>query len=91
MTNARHCFRPGADRCAVRTGCLGRNGAVPTRPTGVLAGQVGVDIGATIDPNRALAITRACTRAFVDLHLRGKPHPLMTAPSSTYQEVTFIA
>jgi predicted esterase len=57
---------------------------------GVFAGQLGIDIGATIDPNRALAITRAYTRAFFDLHLRRKPQPLMTAPSPGYPEVTFI-
>jgi hypothetical protein len=57
---------------------------------GVLAGQLGIDIGATIDANRALAITRAYTRALFDLHLRGKPQPLMTAPSPSYPEVTFI-
>lgn len=57
---------------------------------GVLAGQLGIDIGATIDANRALAITRAYTRAFFDLHLRGTRQPLMTAPSSRYPEVTFI-
>jgi hypothetical protein len=57
---------------------------------GVLAGQLGIDIGATIDANRALAITRAYTKAFFDLHLRGTPQPLMTAPSPRYPEVTFI-
>jgi dienelactone hydrolase len=57
---------------------------------GVFAGQLGIDIGATIDANRALAITRAYTQAFFDLHLRGTPQPLMTAPSPRYPEVTFI-
>jgi dienelactone hydrolase len=57
---------------------------------GVLAGQLGIDIGATIEANRALAITRAYTKAFFDLHLRRKPQPLMTAPSPDYPEVTFI-
>jgi Platelet-activating factor acetylhydrolase, isoform II len=57
---------------------------------GVLAGQLGIDIGATIDANRALAITRAYTKAFFDQHLRRKPQPLMTAPSPAYPEVTFI-
>jgi dienelactone hydrolase len=57
---------------------------------GVFAGQLGIDIGATIDANRALAITRAYTKAFFDLHLRGTPQPLMTAPSPSYPEVTFI-
>jgi hypothetical protein len=27
---------------------------------------------------------------FFDLHLHGKPQPLMTAPSPDYPEVTFI-
>jgi hypothetical protein len=57
---------------------------------GVFAGQLGIDIGATINANRALAITRAYTKAFFDLHLHGKPQPLMTAPSPRYPEVTFI-
>jgi hypothetical protein len=57
---------------------------------GVFADQLGIDIGATIDATRALAITRAYTKAFFDLHLRGKPQPLMTAPSPHYPEVTFI-
>jgi dienelactone hydrolase len=57
---------------------------------GVLAGQLGIDIGATIDANRALAITRAYTKAFFDQHLRRKPQPLMTAPSPSYPEVNFI-
>jgi dienelactone hydrolase len=58
---------------------------------GVFAGQLGIDIGATIDASRALAITRAYTKAFVDLHLRGRPQSLMTAPSPFYPEVAFIA
>jgi hypothetical protein len=57
---------------------------------GVFAGQLGIDIGATIDANRALAITRTYTKAFFDLHLHGTPQPLMTAPSPRYPEVTFI-
>lgn len=57
---------------------------------GVLAGQLGIDIGATIDANRALDITRAYTKAFFDLHLRRKPQPLMTAPSPDFPEVAFI-
>jgi hypothetical protein len=57
---------------------------------GVFAGQLGIDIGASIDADRALAITRAYTRAFFDLHLRSKPQSLMTAPSPSYPEVSFI-
>lgn len=40
--------------------------------------------------NRTLAITRAYTRAIFDLHFRDKPQPLMTAPSASYPEITFI-
>jgi hypothetical protein len=57
---------------------------------GVFAGQLGIDIGATIEANRALDITRAYTKAFFDLHLRRKPQPLMTAPSPDFPEVAFI-
>ncbi|HKA67789.1 MAG TPA: alpha/beta hydrolase [Actinomycetes bacterium] len=57
---------------------------------GVFADQLGVDIGATIDANRALAITRAYTRAFFAQHLGGKSQPLMTGASPRYPEVTFI-
>jgi dienelactone hydrolase len=57
---------------------------------GVFAGQFGVDTGASIDAERALAITRAYTRAFFDQHLRCKSQPLMAAPSPAYPEVTFI-
>jgi hypothetical protein len=57
---------------------------------GVLASQLGIDIGATIDANRALAVTRAYTRAFFDQHLRCQPQPLMSRPSPRYPEITFI-
>ncbi|WP_103341159.1 alpha/beta hydrolase family protein [Amycolatopsis sp. CA-126428] len=57
---------------------------------GVLAGQLGVDIGDSIDPYRALAITRTYVSAFFDLNLRCRPQPLLAAPSPAYPEVTFI-
>jgi dienelactone hydrolase len=57
---------------------------------GVLADQVGVDIGATMPGERAVAITRAYVRAFFDQHLRCRPQPLLNRPSSAYPEVTFI-
>ena len=57
---------------------------------GVLADQLGVDLGNSIDAYRALDITRAYIRAFFDQNLRCKPQPLMTAPSTDYPEVTFI-
>lgn len=57
---------------------------------GVFAGQLGIDIGASIDGERALGITRVYVRAFFDQHLRCRPHPLLASPSADYPEVTFI-
>jgi dienelactone hydrolase len=57
---------------------------------GVLADQLGIDIGASTPGDRALAITRAYVRAFFDQHLGCRPQPLMAAPSPAYPEVTFI-
>ncbi|MEU4521482.1 alpha/beta hydrolase [Amycolatopsis sp. NPDC024027] len=57
---------------------------------GVLADQLGVDLGDAIDPYRALAITRTYVSAFFDQHLRCRPQPLLAAPSPAYPEVTFI-
>ncbi|MEU4745534.1 alpha/beta hydrolase [Actinosynnema sp. NPDC023658] len=48
---------------------------------GVLAGQLGVDLGAAVGGERGAAITRAHVRAFFDLHLRGVPQPLLDGPS----------
>ncbi|MEV6624853.1 alpha/beta hydrolase [Amycolatopsis sp. NPDC051106] len=57
---------------------------------GVLAAQLGVDIGASIDAYRALTITRNYVSAFFDENLRCRPQPLLAAPSPAYPEVTFI-
>jgi dienelactone hydrolase len=57
---------------------------------GPLADQLGVDIGAATDGERAVDITRAYVRAFFDQHLRCEHEPLLTAPSPAYPEVTFI-
>ena len=57
---------------------------------GVLADQLGVDIGASIDGARALTITRNYVSAFFDRNLRCRPEPLLAAPSPAYPEVTFI-
>jgi hypothetical protein len=57
---------------------------------GVLASQLGIDLGATIDAERALGVTRAYVRAFFDQHLRHTPRALMAGPSARYPEVTFI-
>jgi len=57
---------------------------------GVLAGQLGLDLGESIDSERALHITRTHVRAFFDRHLRCQHPPLLDAPSPDYPEVTFI-
>jgi dienelactone hydrolase len=56
---------------------------------GLLADQLGLDIGAGLRGARALDITRAYARAFFDQHLRGEPQSLLDEPSPCYPEVTF--
>ena len=58
---------------------------------GLLADQIGLDIGAGTAGARCLEITRAYVRAFFDQHLRGEPQPLLDQPSARYPEVTFCA
>ena len=58
---------------------------------GVLADQLGIDIGATTSGARATDITRRYTAAMFDLNLRHRPQPLLDAPSSSYPEVTIAA
>ena len=57
---------------------------------GVLAGELGVDLGATIDAEHAIDLTRAYVRAFFDQNLRCRHEPLLAHPSPDYPEVTFI-
>jgi hypothetical protein len=57
---------------------------------GVLADQLGIDLGASIDANRALTVARAYVGAFFDQHLRCRPQPLLAAPSPAFPEVSFI-
>lgn len=58
---------------------------------GLLADQLGVDLGATVDATRVQAITRAYVGAFLDQNLRGKERPLLATPSPEYPEITFCA
>lgn len=58
---------------------------------GLLAGQLGIDIGAGLSGARSLDITRAYVRAFLDQHLRGRPQALLEQPSPPYPEVTFCS
>ncbi len=43
----------------------------------------------TIDPARALIITKAYVRAFFGEYLKGNETPLLNAPSAEYPEITF--
>jgi predicted dienelactone hydrolase len=58
---------------------------------GLLADQVGIDVGAGLPGARSLDITRAYVRAFFDQHLRKKPQALLDQPSPRYPEVTFCS
>jgi dienelactone hydrolase len=58
---------------------------------GLLADQVGIDVGAALPGARSLDITRAYVRAFFDQHLRGEPQALLDQPSPRYPEVTFCS
>jgi dienelactone hydrolase len=58
---------------------------------GLLADQIGVDVGAGLPGARSLDITRAYVRAFFDQHLRSKPQALLDRPSPRYPEVTFCS
>ncbi|WP_405658188.1 alpha/beta hydrolase [Streptomyces sp. NBC_01166] len=56
---------------------------------GLLAEQLGLDIGADLPAARAAEIVRGYTRAFLDLHLRHRPQPLLDKPSTRYPQVHF--
>jgi hypothetical protein len=58
---------------------------------GLLADQVGIDIGAALSGARSLDITRTYVRAFLDQHLRSEPQALLDQPSRRYPEVTFCS
>ncbi|MBC6457478.1 alpha/beta hydrolase family protein [Actinomadura sp. HBU206391] len=55
----------------------------------MLAGQIGVDLGSDLTGTRSVEITRRYVRAFLDLHLRNKPQPLLKKASPRYPEVRF--
>ncbi len=56
---------------------------------GLLAEQVGIDIGAELPAASGSEITRRYTRAFLELHLRHRPQPLLDKPSRRYPQVMF--
>ncbi|MGP3963142.1 alpha/beta hydrolase family protein [Nonomuraea sp. 3N208] len=53
----------------------------------VLAEQIGIYRNTDLPPVRSVEITRAYVAAFFDLHLRGKPQPLLQERSTRYPEV----
>ncbi|TXS10471.1 alpha/beta hydrolase family protein [Streptomyces sp. wa22] len=56
---------------------------------GLLAEQLGIDIGAGLPAARVSEIVRGYTRAFMQLHLRHRPQPLLDEPSARYPQVMF--
>ncbi|GAA0985587.1 hypothetical protein GCM10009555_061310 [Acrocarpospora macrocephala] len=57
----------------------------------LLGEQAGLDTGATLPAARSMEITRAYVAAFLDLHLRGTPQPLLDRASARYPEVKVCA
>ncbi len=58
---------------------------------GLLADQIGIDIGAGLPGARSVDITRAYVRALFDQHLRSERQALLDQPSPRYPEVTFCS
>ncbi|MFI0981043.1 alpha/beta hydrolase family protein [Streptomyces sp. NPDC021093] len=56
---------------------------------GLLAEQLGLGTGAELPAARASEIVRGYTRAFLELHLRHRPQPLLDKPSQRYPQVRF--
>jgi dienelactone hydrolase len=59
--------------------------------TSLLGEQAGLDTGATLPASRSMEITRAYVAAFLDLHLRGRPQPMLDRASAGYPEVKVCA
>jgi predicted dienelactone hydrolase len=57
----------------------------------LLSQQIGVDLGSELAGSRSADITRRYVRAFFDLHLGGRPQPLLDRPSVRYPEVRFCS
>ncbi|GAB3438890.1 alpha/beta hydrolase [Actinophytocola sediminis] len=72
---------------------LAVTGAIHTSFTDydLLAQQIGVDLGSELPDTRSVEITRAYVRAFLDLHLLGKPQPMLDRPTTRFPEVGFCA
>jgi predicted dienelactone hydrolase len=57
----------------------------------LLADQIGIDLGGDLSDSRSVEITRRYVRSFFDLHLRGRPQPVLDRPSPRYPEVRFCS
>ncbi|MER6578490.1 alpha/beta hydrolase [Nonomuraea sp. NPDC001023] len=57
----------------------------------LLAGALGLGAPGSLGAARPTQIVRAYVLAFLDLHLRGRPQPLLDGPSARYPEVRFCA
>ncbi|MFD5084546.1 alpha/beta hydrolase family protein [Kitasatospora sp. NPDC058201] len=55
-----------------------------------LPADVYSDLLGTVAPERATAVTRAYVRAHFDRFLRGRPSPLLEAPSRRHPEIAFV-
>ncbi|MFI7422382.1 hypothetical protein [Nonomuraea sp. NPDC049684] len=51
--------------------------------------QLGVDLGSGLKGTRSVDLTRGYVAAFLDLHLHGRPQPLLDKPSKRYPGVLF--
>ncbi|MFI6386775.1 alpha/beta hydrolase family protein [Nonomuraea sp. NPDC050540] len=58
---------------------------------GPLAAQLGLDTGAQVPGPRSWELTRTYVGAFLDLHLRKKPQPLLDRPSPRHPEIKHVS
>ncbi len=56
---------------------------------GLLNDQLGLGHNAVLPGTQGMEITRRYVRAFLDLHLRNQPQPVLDKPSTRYPEVKF--
>ncbi|MFI6904605.1 alpha/beta hydrolase family protein [Nonomuraea sp. NPDC050394] len=57
----------------------------------LLAGALGMELPGSLTAARSAELTRTYVRAFLDLHLRAEPQPLLERPSPRHPEVTHCA
>ncbi|MFI6928463.1 alpha/beta hydrolase family protein [Nonomuraea spiralis] len=57
----------------------------------LLAGALGIPVPGSLSAAGSTEVVRSYVRAFLDLHLRGRPQPLLDGPSPRYPEVRFCA